>query len=236
MPLINSQSDRFPVSSDTFTLALTLAGLGDALADLHRFKVTTEDEETTDLEDWRLEGLVAIGWLVKPRRNWWETTETGCAVLDNTEPVVSDVLEDTHCEEPEALATLTPAVPLCDNMAGEYCPGCRSTGLSHCSDPEHCGGMVPMKHHAGCVHMRPMIPPKETNKAVKIQPCTHCGGDVIFWQDSGGRGTGDLTSWSARCAADTQLILQANLSSDGSKRSAISEWNRFAKLQKKDKP
>jgi hypothetical protein len=36
--------------------------------------------------------------------------------------------------------------PLCDNPSGMYCPACRAVGLSHCSDPEHCGEMRPMRH------------------------------------------------------------------------------------------
>ncbi len=35
--------------------------------------------------------------------------------------------------------------PYEDNPSGLYCPACRSTGVSHCSDPEYCGGMRKMK-------------------------------------------------------------------------------------------
>lgn len=38
--------------------------------------------------------------------------------------------------------------PLSDNPSGLYCPSCRSCGLYHCSDPEHCGGMRPMRQTA----------------------------------------------------------------------------------------
>jgi len=34
--------------------------------------------------------------------------------------------------------------PISDNPSGMYCPSCRAVGLSHCSDPKHCGGMQPM--------------------------------------------------------------------------------------------
>ena len=44
------------------------------------------------------------------------------------------------------------AVPLCDNLSGDWCRDCRETGLSHCGDPEHCGGMQPMRHHEKCRH------------------------------------------------------------------------------------
>lgn len=69
-------------------------------------------------------------------------------------------------------------------------------------------------------------------KAVEIEiaPCPHCGGSVVFWQDSGGRGTGDLTSFSARCAANyNTVILASELGTNGTKRSAISQWNKLVK-------
>ena len=34
--------------------------------------------------------------------------------------------------------------PQSDNPSGLFCRACRSVGLRHCSDPEHCGGMEPM--------------------------------------------------------------------------------------------
>lgn len=34
--------------------------------------------------------------------------------------------------------------PISDNPSGMYCPTRWAVGLSHCSDPEHCGGMQPM--------------------------------------------------------------------------------------------
>jgi dTMP kinase len=36
-------------------------------------------------------------------------------------------------------------VPLIDNPSGMYCPDCRATSVSHCSDPEYCSGMIPMR-------------------------------------------------------------------------------------------
>lgn len=35
--------------------------------------------------------------------------------------------------------------PVSDNPSGLYCPACRSVGMSHCSEVEHCGGMRRMK-------------------------------------------------------------------------------------------
>ena len=40
----------------------------------------------------------------------------------------------------------------CDNPSGQWCQACRDVGAYHCSDPEHCGGMRSMEHHAGCPH------------------------------------------------------------------------------------
>jgi len=39
-----------------------------------------------------------------------------------------------------------PDAPICDNPSGLYCPGCRASGFSHCSSPEYCGGMEPMRN------------------------------------------------------------------------------------------
>lgn len=64
----------------------------------------------------------------------------------------------------------------------------------------------------------------------KIEPCPHCGGEVIFWQDSGGRGTGGITLYSARCKDNyNDIILATDLGTDGTKRSAIRSWDRKAK-------
>ncbi len=35
--------------------------------------------------------------------------------------------------------------PVSDNPSGMYCPACRATGASHCSEPDYCGGMRLMK-------------------------------------------------------------------------------------------
>jgi hypothetical protein len=55
----------------------------------------------------------------------------------------------------DALQLIRTNSKLCDNPSGEWCKACRATGLSHCSDPVHCGGMQPMTHHAGCQHTTP---------------------------------------------------------------------------------
>jgi len=36
-------------------------------------------------------------------------------------------------------------IPFSDNPSGMYCPDCRLVGMSHCSDPINCGGMIPMR-------------------------------------------------------------------------------------------
>ena len=45
------------------------------------------------------------------------------------------------------LDALTPApdAPASDNPSGTYCPECRAVGLYHCSEPEFCGGLRPMR-------------------------------------------------------------------------------------------
>ena len=38
-----------------------------------------------------------------------------------------------------------PDAPISDNPSGMYCKACRETGLSHCMEVEHCGGMQRMR-------------------------------------------------------------------------------------------
>jgi hypothetical protein len=38
-------------------------------------------------------------------------------------------------------SSVTSDAPLSDNPSGMYCPACRATGVSHCANPEDCGGM-----------------------------------------------------------------------------------------------
>lgn len=64
--------------------------------------------------------------------------------------------------------------------------------------------------------------------AQKINPCPKCGCPEIFIYPSyGGKGSGDLTSYCAQCNGCKFEV--DHLSKDGSKRSAISEWNRYVK-------
>lgn len=37
------------------------------------------------------------------------------------------------------------SIPESDNPSGMYCPDCRYIGVSHCADPENCGGMIKMR-------------------------------------------------------------------------------------------
>jgi hypothetical protein len=46
----------------------------------------------------------------------------------------------------EYLKDLMPKdAPMVDNPSRLYCPDCRSVGISHCANPEYCGGMRPMQ-------------------------------------------------------------------------------------------
>lgn len=47
-------------------------------------------------------------------------------------------------------------VPISDNPSGTYCPDCRATGLSHCSDPINCGGMKKMAGPFTDMHVNPI--------------------------------------------------------------------------------
>lgn len=49
-------------------------------------------------------------------------------------------------------AALTPAPQPegSDNPSGMTCTACRGVGAWHCSDPEHCGGMKPMRSACTC--------------------------------------------------------------------------------------
>jgi hypothetical protein len=38
-----------------------------------------------------------------------------------------------------------PDAPFSDNPSGYYCPGCRASGLAHCSEVDYCGGMKKMR-------------------------------------------------------------------------------------------
>jgi hypothetical protein len=42
-------------------------------------------------------------------------------------------------------AAPAPDAPVKDNPSGLYCPECRASHMSHCSDPEYCGGMRKMR-------------------------------------------------------------------------------------------
>jgi len=53
----------------------------------------------------------------------------------------------TEQAKPWSYLELEPApnAPEQDNPSGLYCPDCRSCGVSHCSQPEWCGGMRLMR-------------------------------------------------------------------------------------------
>ena len=65
--------------------------------------------------------------------------------LEAVEAIALDV-------ERRILAALTPAPQHegLDNPSGMACTGCRSVGAWHCSDPENCGGMKPMRSACTC--------------------------------------------------------------------------------------
>lgn len=58
-------------------------------------------------------------------------------------------------------------LPLCDNPSGHYCKSCRSSGVSHCSDPSYvgelqgCAAMKPMACHETCSHQSKETTDKE---------------------------------------------------------------------------
>lgn len=56
-----------------------------------------------------------------------------------------------------------------------------------------------------------------------INPCPKCGGEISISAGQGGRGTGELTGYFAKCECgyNTHPIF----SSDGTKRNALREWN-----------
>lgn len=60
-------------------------------------------------------------------------------------------------------------------------------------------------------------------KGVTPLPC-HCGRSVTVFPQEGGRGSGDLTSYYVKCKCGVNV---RNLSTDGTKRSAVRQWNRI---------
>lgn len=64
-----------------------------------------------------------------------------------------------------------------------------------------------------------------------IERCYKCRGDVQVFASSGGLGTGDLTSYVAECDCGMK---EHELGSDGTRRSAVREYNRIAKSKRID--
>lgn len=75
-------------------------------------------------------------------------------------------------------------------------------------------------------------------KPQKQEPCPKCGSEVLICAARGGRNSGDYTTYDARCptCAKTDPVgrgyLVDELSEDGTMRSAIRGWNRWAKEKK----
>lgn len=63
----------------------------------------------------------------------------------------------------------------------------------------------------------------------KQENCPRCGAEVLIAPSYGGRGTGMLTAYSARC--NCGLLEDHFGGNDGSLRSAIVQWNKWAKAQ-----
>lgn len=63
--------------------------------------------------------------------------------------------------------------------------------------------------------------------AKQLNSCPRCNGEIQIRQASGGRGTGNLTSYAVQCAACGFEF--DCLGSDGTQRSAIREWNSLSK-------
>lgn len=64
---------------------------------------------------------------------------------------------------------------------------------------------------------------QKTQVTPKINPCPKCGGEISIGAGCGGRGTGEMTSYFARCKCgfNTNSIL----GNDGTRKGAIREWN-----------
>lgn len=60
------------------------------------------------------------------------------------------------------------------------------------------------------------------------EPCPNCGKEVLIAQSYGGRGTGEMTVYSARCTCG---LLEDHFGDDGTKRSAVNGWNKWAMAQ-----
>jgi hypothetical protein len=61
---------------------------------------------------------------------------------------------------------------------------------------------------------------------IKPLPCPECSRPIEVFAQDGGRGTGDLTSYYVKCVCG---VNQRHLGSDGTKASAIRDWNRWVK-------
>jgi len=60
------------------------------------------------------------------------------------------------------------------------------------------------------------------------EPCPNCGKEVLIAASRGGKGTGDMTSYMARCECG---LREDHFSDDGTKRSAVRGWNKWAREQ-----
>ena len=56
-----------------------------------------------------------------------------------------------------------------------------------------------------------------------INPCPKCGGEIAILAARGGRGTQELTGYAAACSCG--FTTDGIFSSDGTRKSAIREWN-----------
>ena len=67
----------------------------------------------------------------------------------------------------------------------------------------------------------------------KIEPCPRCHEDaIIVHPESGGLGSGDMTSYAAFCKHCGHSI--DCLGSDGSLRSAVRHWNKIARSSRSE--
>lgn len=60
------------------------------------------------------------------------------------------------------------------------------------------------------------------------EPCPNCGKEVLIAPSYGGRGTGEMTVYSARCGCG---LMEDHFGDDGTKRSTVSGWNKWAREQ-----
>ena len=68
--------------------------------------------------------------------------------------------------------------------------------------------------------------------APEILPCPLCNRPVVILPSAGGRGSGNLTSYLVMCPCG---LNEEDFGMDGTKRTALREWNKWVKAHSKNK-